>query len=154
MKLFYLSRIVRTPLQMDPDDPNSVTLATQHRFQVLCETLGLNITYQGGEIRSNPDGSPAEKALLILVDHPDHSVFVADPDMAVFPDAGLSTKLNAISIAERTAFRLKAMAMGYTQAEVDAVWANTDMTTLRQVVTHYGRMNNLDFDTYAFDLVQ
>lgn len=140
MKRYYLSKIKAVEI------PGMGTV-WRHRFQ----EIGGGLNYVGGEIAVDPQtGVPTQKALLILVEAPDHTVFANDAEMADFPDAGLATRISAVGALSKVRAQAKARKLGLTRAEVDDLWDGAG--ELREVLDRYGRMNNPAFDSLKFDV--
>ena len=57
-----------------------------------------------------------------------------------------------IGTEAKLAARAAIVALGFDQATVDSVWANSE--TLRDAINWHGRLNNADFDVNAFSLSQ
>lgn len=139
MKRYYLSKIKQVS---DPD----FGLVYKHRLQ---EYSGID--YQGGEIKVDPTtGAPTEKALLVLVGGIDHKQFRDDPELIPLPDVKIDSKVSSIHTPTKLKVKQAIKALGLTDAEVEEVWGNAD--GLRDVLNHYGKRNNPDFDCDKFDL--
>lgn len=145
MKRYYLSKIKTVNMP-------GMGMVNRHRLQELADELGLNVEYVGGEIAVDPNtGAPTQKALLILIDTSNHVPFANDPQMADFPDASLDTKVSAIGVGARNRARAKITSgVGFSSQETDEAWNGAD--DLRAVIEHYGRLNNLMFDSRNFDV--
>lgn len=139
MKRYYLSEIF-----LDPGPPE----AWRHRFQA--ETV--DIEYKGGEIAVDPEtGIPTQKQLLIIVGSIDHTPFQEIAGLVPLPDVSAGVKLAAIGSGEKLPAQARIKdELGHTDAEIAEVWSGAD--TLRDVLNHYGRLNNPDFDSNNFDL--
>lgn len=144
MKRYYLSKIEQ---YQDP----GIGLVYRHRMQVLQQELGMNFEYEGGEIATDPiTGAPLHKALLVLVGGIDHKQFQDDAGLIPMPVVAHDTKVSAIHTATKVKARAAIKALGYSDAEVEAAWGNAD--GLRDVLNHYGKKNNANFDCDKFDL--
>lgn len=140
MKRYYLSKIF---LDTTPPFTNGLW---RHRLQTYP-----NVDYEGGEIAVDPQtGIPTQKALLVLVGGIDHKQFQDDPDLVPMPDVGADVKVSAIHTATKLDAKAAVVDLGFDQAAVDQVWGNAD--GLRDVLNHYGKLNNPYFDCNAFDI--
>lgn len=140
MKRYYLSKIKRV------FDPVFGDFVTRHRVQ---EYPG--VQYEGGEIAVDPQtGLATQPALLVLIAAKDQSKFVADPELAEMPMVPVDVKVNAVSSAARGKAQNGAAAIGWTLQQATAVWNAAD--DFRDVVNHYGRLNNPAFDADKFDV--
>lgn len=138
VKRYYLSEIF-----LDPGPPQ----AWRHRFQAATS----DIEYKGGEIAVDPvTGIPTQKALLILVGAINHGPFAAIPGLVALPDVASDTKVSSIHTSTKLQTIAKIKALGLGAAATDAAWGNAD--GLRDVLNHYGRLNNPSFDCNNFDL--
>lgn len=105
----------------------------------------------GDEIAVHPDtGVPLHKAVLVLVGGIDHRQLVADPEIIPMPAVPLDMKVSSIHVPTKLVVKAAIRALGYSDAEVAAVWDNAD--GIRDVLQHYGRLNKPDFDCDNFDL--
>lgn len=138
MKRWYLSKIFQS------NDPPANPWV--HRLQQLP-----NVEYKGGEIAFDPQtGVPTQKALLVLVGAVDHKPFQTDPDIVPLPDFPPDGKVSGMHTPTKLGAKSKIVALGHSQAEVDAAWDNAD--GFRDVLQHYGRKNDPAFDVNDFDL--
>ncbi len=140
MKRYYLSKIKRV------FDPAFGDFVTRHRIQ---EYPG--VQYEGGEIAVDPQtGLATQPALLVLIAAKDQAQFVADPELAEMPMVPIDVKINAVSAAARSKAQAAAQSLGWNSQQVGAVWNGAD--DFRDVVNHYGRLNNPAFDADKFDV--
>jgi hypothetical protein len=140
MKRYYLSKIKQI-------NQPGIGMVWVHRFQ----EATTNTNYVGGEIAVDlVTGIPTQKALLILVEHPNHSAFIKDAELADFPEVALDTKANAVGVGARNASKEKMRAIGLSAAEVDDLWLQAD--SVRDIVDRMGRLNNPAFDSRDFDV--
>jgi len=141
MKRYYLSKIkqVNDPL-MGP--------VWVHRLQELP-----GVEYLGGEIAVDPQtGVPTQKALLVLVAGVNHRQFRDDPELIALPLVSHDIKIASVHTATKLRCKADIKALGFDAAEVETAFANAD--GFRDVVEHFGRKNNPDFDADAFDLYE
>jgi len=141
MKRYYLSKI---------KGDGSFENPFRHRIQ---EYPG--VEYLGGEIAVHPlghpdAGKPVTKALLVLVGGVNHIPYQADPELVPMPDASADMKVAAIHTSTKLACKAKAKSFGFGDVDTEVVWGNAD--GLRDVLNHYGRLNNPNFDCNNFDL--
>ena len=142
MKKYYLSKIKQVNL------PN-FGLTWRHRLQEISDTTPID--YEGGEIATDPQtGVPLHKFVLVLVGRVDHRIFNNDDELVPMPDISKDIKISAIQTAQKVKVKQAIKNLGITQAEIDAVWDNSD--GLRDVLNNYGRLNNAQFDCDNFDL--
>lgn len=136
MKRYYLSEIYYAgPME-----------GYRHRFQDFADTF-----YRGGEIAVDPQtGIPTQKALLILVDDKDHARFRGVPGLFPMPDVALDIKVSAVDTKTKTDTMDKAKAIGFADAELSAVFDNAK--SHRDVLNHFGRLNNPNFDADDFEV--
>lgn len=140
MKRYYLSKITSA------FDPSVGAVVNKHRLQ---DYPGID--YVGGEIDVDPiTGAPTQKALLVLVGGIDHAQFADDPDLVPLPQVAIDLKVSSIHTATKLTAKQAIVALGYTDADVNDVWGNAD--GMRDVLNHYGRLNNAEFDAANFDL--
>lgn len=141
MKRFYLSKIFQ-----DTAGQYGIPGAWRHGIQ-----KHANREYIGGEIEVDPvTGIPTQKAILVLVGGKSHAALVNDPDIIPLPDVSPDIKVSSVHTPTKLKIKNAIKALGFAQAEVDAVWDNAD--GMRDVLNHYGRKNNLTFDANDFDL--
>lgn len=141
MKRYYLSKIF-----LDTSIPTFPNGVWRHQLQTYP-----GIDYEGGEIKTDPEtGIPTEKALLVLVGGINHKQLQDDPDLVALPDVALDVKVSAIKTSTKLDARSNIAALGFADEEVEAAFGNAD--GLRDVVNHYGKLNNPDFDANDFDL--
>lgn len=138
MKRYYLSKIYQSN-----DPPLNPWV---HKLQTYADR-----EYLGGEIKVDPvTGVPTEKALLVLVAGKHHAALVADPDLIAMPNVPHDMKVASIHTPTKLAAKASIRALGFAKEDVDAVWDNAD--GMREVLNHYGRKNNPQFDVNDFDL--
>lgn len=140
-QLFYLSKI-------EQHDEPGMGLVNRHRLQVGYP----GVEYLGGEIAVGTDGDPLHPALLVLVAGDDHTPYQNDPKLVPLPVGALDSQIISIGTEAKLATRAAIVALGFSQAVVDAVWANS--ATLREAINWHGQRNNPDFDVNAFSLSQ
>jgi len=141
-QLFYLAKIEAV------EDPTIGTVI-RHRLQIAHP----GVEYLGGEIAGDPvTGQPLHPALLVLVAGDDHTPYQGDPKLVPIPVAALDSQIIGIGTEAKLAARAAIVALGFDQAVVDTVWANSE--TLRDAINWHGRLNNPDFDVNAFSLSQ
>lgn len=141
-QLFYLSKIETV------DDP-SIGTVVRHRLQIAHP----GVEYLGGEIAGDPvTGAPLHPALLVLVAGDDHTPYQGDPKLVPIPEGSLDAQIIGLGTEAKLAARAAIVALGFDQATVDAVWANSE--TLRDAIEWHGKLNNPAFDTRAFSLSQ
>lgn len=141
-QLFYLSKIETV------EDPTIGTVV-RHRLQIAHP----GVEYLGGEIAGDPGtGQPLHPALLVLVAGDDHTPYQHDPKLVPIPVASLDSQIIGIGTEAKLATREAVVALGFSQADVDSVWANSE--TLRDAINWHGRLNNPTFDVNAFSLSQ
>lgn len=139
---FYLSKITQTEVP-------GIGLANQHRLQ----TGYPGVEYLGGEIAVHATtGQPLHPALLVLVADEDHAKFQGDPELVPIPVGTLDAQIISLGTETKLAARAAIVALGFSQAVVDEVWANS--ATLRQAINWHGRLNNGTFDANSFNLSQ
>lgn len=139
---FYLSKIT-------PTEVPGIGLANQHRLQ----TAYPGVEYLGGEIEVDPaTGQPLHPALLVLVADTNHARFQGDPELVPIPVGTLDAQIISLGTEAKLAARAAIVAIGFDQATVDTVWANS--ATLREAINWHGRLNNPDFDANSFNLSQ
>lgn len=139
MKRYYLSKIKLVT------DPN-LGQVYRHRLQ---EIPG--VWYEGGEIASDPiTGIPTHPALLVLVGSADHKKFRDDPELIGLPQVVPDVKLSAVHTQTKMRAMDEIKALGFAPQEVDTVFSGAD--GFRDVLNHFGRKNNPDFDVDKFDL--
>lgn len=142
MKRYYLSKIKQVTVP-------GFGLVWRHRAQEISETTSLD--YVGGEIAVHPQtGVPTQKALLILVGGIDHQRLRDDPELVPMPDVKIDNKVSSMHVPTKLKAKAAIKALGFADAEVENVWSNAD--GLRDVLDHYGRLNNPEFDCDKFDL--
>ena len=95
-------------------------------------------------------GVPLHKALLVLVGGIDHRAYAADPMLIPLPAVDQDVKVSSIQAGTKVSAKARIKAFGFDDAETEAAWGNAD--GLRDVLNHYGRKNNPNFDADAFDL--
>lgn len=140
MKRYYLSKIKRVFI------PAMGDFVYRHRVQEIP-----NVEYVGGDIASDPTtGLPLHPALLVLLAAKDHAQFVNDPEMAEMPMVPVDVRVNAISASAKSRAQTGAQTLGWTSQQVGAVWTAAD--DFRDIVNHYGRLNNPAFDADRFDV--
>jgi hypothetical protein len=140
MKRYYLSKIKQVT------DPILGELAWKHRLQ---EYAGVDFTV--ATIQTNAaTGTPVHPFVLALVGGIDHKQFKDDPELIAMPAVAHDTKVSAIHTATKLACKQRIRQLGHSQAEVDEVWNNAD--GLRDVLLHYGRLNDPAFDVNDFDI--
>lgn len=138
MKRYYLSKITSA------FDPSVGAVVNRHRLQAYP-----GVDYVGGEIDVNPQtGVPTQKALLVLVGGIDHAKFGNDPNLVPLPQVAIDMKVSSIHTATKLKAKSDVTKLGFT--DVETVWGNAD--GLRDVINHYGRLNNPNFDAANFDL--
>ncbi len=144
MKAYYLSKVVKVN---QPSIGDYWTHRLHQRF-----VLGADFQYVGGdEIAVDPNtGIPTQRAVLVLVDAIDHRLLRNDRDMVSMPDAGLDVGVRAIPAQARNAVKARIRGLGYTDAEIDAIWESE--LNMRGVLNGYGRANKPDFDVANFDV--
>ncbi len=141
MKRYYLSKIKQVTM------PNGMQ-AWRHRLQ---EVTG--IEWLGGEFAvDDQTGEPSAPALLVLVAAVDHAALKNDPEIVPLPQVAHDMKVSSIHTATKLKCKSDIVALGFGEAEVDAVWNNAD--GFRDVLTHFGRRNDPNFDPDAFDLYE
>lgn len=141
MKRYYLSRIFQ-----DVTGEYGMPGAWMHQLQTYPD-----VKYAAGEIAVDPGtGIPTQKALLVLVDQPNHVPFVNDPRMADFPEVSLDTKASSVDTAAKNRCKGKMRALGLRAAEVDDIWQQAD--GVRDIVNRLGRLNNPAFNSLDFDV--
>lgn len=141
MKRYYLSKIF-----CDTEGTYGEPGFWMHRLQTYP-----GIDYTGGEIKTDPvTGIPTEKALLCLVGGINHKQLQDDPELIPLPDVARDVKVSAIHTATKLKAKADIKALGFEDSEVEEVWGNAD--GLRDVLNHYGRKNNENFDANNFDL--
>lgn len=150
MKKYYLSAIFK-----DVTGQYGIAGAYDHalvRFMhPASPTYAPGISFAGGDIATDPQtGIPTQKALLVLVDAKDHTVFKVDTDMVPFPDVSLDVKVTAIHTTTKLTFAQSAKLLGLDADMVDSSLDNAD--GLRDTVNHFGRLNNPLFDANNFDV--
>jgi len=141
MKRYYLSKIkqVQDPL---------VGPVWRHRLQ---EIPG--VEYLGGEIKIDPaTGKPTEKALLCLVAGVNHAKFKADPELVGLPLVAHDIKVASIHTKTKLDCKVAIKALGFSDQEVEDAMNNSD--GFRDLVEHFGKKNNPDFDADNFDLYE
>lgn len=143
MKKYYLSAIFKD--MSIPDFPQGVW---RHRLQTY--TGNVLAFANSGEIAVGPDGAPTQKALLVLVDTVDHTIFKGDAGVVPMPDVSLDVKVAAIDTQTKLLFAQGAKALGLDSGAVDGALSNAD--GLRDTVNYFGRLNNPAFDANNFDL--
>jgi hypothetical protein len=138
MKKYYLSKIYQ---EIDPPlNP------WKHRLQ---DYPG--VEYKGGSIKVDPaTGAATEKAMLVLVGAVDHKPFQGDPDLIPMPDFPADGKVAGMHTPTKLSTKGRIVALGHRPEDVDSVWNNAD--GYRDVLNHYGRLNNPAFDVNDFDL--
>ena len=136
MKRYYLSEIYNAgPLE-----------GWRHRMQDY-----VNTPYRGGEIAVDPQtGIPTQKALLVLVEDRDHVRFRGKAGLIPLPDVALDIKVSAIDTKTKGDTVDKAKAIGFADAELAEVFDNAK--SHRDVLNHFGRKNNPNFDADAFEV--
>lgn len=139
MKRFYLSKIKQV------NDPSFGTV-WKHRLQ---EYEG--IEYIGGEIKVDlATGQPTEKALLVLVGGINHKRLQGDAELVALPQVAHDMKVSAIHTGTKLKAKADIKGLGFGDVETENAWANADGH--RDVLNHYGRLNNPDFDVNNFDI--
>lgn len=141
VKRYYLSKIFQ-----DTAGTYGITDAWHHRLQTYT-----GIDYVGGNIKVDPaTGVPTEKALLVLVGGIDHSKLQNDPDLVPMPVVPLDIKVSSIQTDTKLTAKSAITKLGFDEAAVTDVWGNAD--GLRDIINHYGRLNNAEFDANNFDV--
>lgn len=142
MKRYYLSKITAS------QEPQFGTVI-RHRVQ----SGHPGVEYLGGEIESDPaTGLPVHPALLVMISGVDHARFQGDDDLVPIPDVGIDMSVGAIALETKLATKAAIIALGFDAVQTEALWQNEN--GMRQVLNHYGRLNNADFDADHFDLYQ
>jgi len=140
MKVYYLAKIQQyTEAGMD-----YYATALQHDYP--------GVLFIGGDdLPVDPQtGVPTQKAALHLVGGIDHTQFVGNADLIQMPIADLSTKVAAMATSDLVKAKAGIVSLGYTTTEVNAVFSGAD--GFRDVLNHYGRLNDPAFDATNFDL--
>ena len=141
-QLFYLAKIETV------EDPTIGTVV-RHRLQIAHP----GVEYLGGEIAGEPGtDNPPPPALLVLVADDDHTPYQGDPKLVPIPVAALDSQIIGLGTEAKLATRAAIVGLGFSQATVDTVWANSQ--TLRDAINWHGRLNNPTFDVNAFSLSQ
>lgn len=141
MKAYYLSKIF-----LDMTVPTFPAGVWRHKLQTYP-----GIDYASGEIKTDPTtGIPTEKVLLVLAGGINHAQLRSDPDIVPLPVVPLDIKVSSIQTETKITAKTAIAALGFSEAEVMDVWGNAD--GLRDIVNHYGRLNNSDFDASNFDV--
>lgn len=141
MKRYYLSRIKQV------EEPG-MGLVWKHRLQELP-----NVEYLGGEIAVDPTtGVPTQKALLCLVAGVKHKNLIADAELVPLPMVSHDIKVSSIHTPTKLAAKAAIKGLGFTDAEIESVFTNAD--GFRDVVEHFGRLNNPAFNADDFDLYE
>ena len=141
MKRYYLSKI--KTLQ----DPIMGTI-NRHRLQEISDTIPLD--YVGGEIATDAQGVPVQKALLVLVGGVNHARLNGDEELVALPQVAADIKVSSVHTPTKVAAKAAIRKLGFTTQEVDAAWDNAD--GFRDVLNYYGRLNNRQFDCNNFDV--
>lgn len=141
MKRYYLSKIKQV------QDPN-VGPVWRHRLQEIA-----GVEYLGGEIKVDPaTGKPTEKALLCLVAGTDHTKLKGDPELVPLPMVSHDIKVSSIHTKTKLDCKAAIKTLGFNDQEVEDAMNNSD--GFRDLVEHFGRKNNPEFDADSFDLYE
>jgi hypothetical protein len=138
VRKFYLSKIEVV------EDPMMGT-TVRHRLQIAYP----GVEWLGGDIEGEIGSLPP--ALLVMIADVNHKQFQDDPKLIPIPHVvGGDQGVAAIAVPAKLKAKADIIALGYDEAETDAVWQNT--AGMRDVLNHYGRKNNPAFDVDKFDL--
>lgn len=122
----------------------------RHRLQDSDAYPGLDFQPQNFEVDPTT-GEPLHPAVLCMVSGIDHTGLSADPKLIPMPDWSLDGKVAGISAARKVLAKNRiANELGYTSDQVNSVWDNAD--AYREVLNHYGQLNDASFDANNFDL--
>lgn len=142
MKRFYLLKIERLFDEAFGDYVN------RHRLQ---QDVYRGVEFLGGKIALDPaTGLPTQKATLAIVGGIDHKRFLGDPGIVAMPMVAHDMKVSAIHTGTKLECKAAIKALGHDSQETEDVWGNAD--GMRDVLNHYGRLNDPDFDVNDFDL--
>lgn len=149
MKRYVISKIVQENIP-------GMGAVNRHRMQQLTDSShadyipGLEFLPGVGEIPVGQDGQPTEKGILCLVRGVKHKLLKADPHVVSMPQVWLDDKIGNIHTATKLKCKAELKALGINEAEVENVFTNAD--GFRDVIRHFGRKGNPDFDENDFDL--
>lgn len=144
MKRYYLLDIVAV------NHPEFGTVY-KNALQAYMEARGIRIDYQGGQIGIDPStGLPTQKVTVALVGGIDHARLRGAPGIVQLPNVSHDMKVSAIQTGVKLAAKAAIKALGVADAEVEAVWSNSD--GFRDILNYHGRSNDPAFDVDNFDI--
>lgn len=119
-----------------------------HEFQIAHPTK----EFSQGRVASDANGQPTQIAALVMVAGIDHSPYMGNPNIVPLPFDSLTGSIGTIATELRLAAKAAIIGLGFDATETNALWINS--TPVRDVVTHYGRLNDPDFNVDSFDLYE